>query len=370
MALAHGFDLARLTQQFAVDGTFLDALPHGSGHINHSFRVRCVSAGKMRSYLLQRINTDIFQRPDLLMRNVERVTAHIAAKLAGQHDAARRVATLMPTRDGRTWLQQVDGSCWRMFHFLEGTVSYDAIQTPAQAYQAAQAFGNFQHLLADLPSPRLHETIPSFHDTPLRVRALEAAIAADVVNRAAIVQPEIESLLGQRSIAHELLDAGLPERVTHNDTKLNNVLFDAATGEALCVIDLDTVMPGLTLNDFGDMVRTATSPTAEDEQDLSRVGMQLPLFEALVKGYLTSAAAFLTPAEKQLLPVAGKVIAYEQAVRFLNDYLAGDVYYKVSQPDQNLHRCRTQLKLVQSMVDQSEAMHLLVASAAAEYTST
>ncbi|MGI4854130.1 MAG: phosphotransferase enzyme family protein [Janthinobacterium lividum] len=366
MALAHGFDLARLTLQFVVEGTFLDAVPHGSGHINQTYRVRCVAAGTVLSYLLQRINTDVFQRPDLLMQNVERVTAHIAAKLTGEHDAARRVATLVRTMDGCTWHQHPDGSCWRMFHFLADTASFDAIETAAQAFRAAQAFGHFQHLLSDLPAPRLHETIPDFHDTPLRFRALDGAIAADVANRAALARDEIEWLLAQRSTAHELLNAGLPERVTHNDTKLNNVLFDAATGEALCVIDLDTVMPGLALYDFGDMVRTATSPTAEDEQDLSRVGVQLPLFEALVKGYLSSAAAFLTPAEKQLLPVAGKVIAYEQAVRFLTDYLAGDVYYKVTRPEQNLQRCRTQLRLLQSMDQQQQALHRIVTHAAAE----
>lgn len=204
--------------------------------------------------------------------------------------------------------------------------------------------------------------IPAFHDTPRRFLDLERAIEADVVNRAALVASEIVFALSRKSITSVLLDANLPERVTHNDTKLNNVLFDASGGDALCVVDLDTVMPGLAVYDFGDMVRTATSPTQEDEQDLSRVTMQFPLFEALVRGYLSTAGGFLTLAEKQYLPFSGKLIAFEQGIRFLTDHLVGDVYYKVTRPSQNLDRCRTQWKLVESIEQQEEEMHRLVNS--------
>lgn len=355
-------DLAAVARHFRIDGAFVEAVPHGSGHINHSYRASFNESGVVHRYLLQRVNTGVFQQPDLLMENVRRVTSHLAAKLAGQIDAGRRVLTLILTRDGRTWHRDADGSIWRMFLFIENARTYDSIESASQAFAAARAFGNFQGQFADLPAPRLHETIPAFHDTPKRFRDLEAAIAADVAHRVAQVHAETSFALSRRSIASLLIDAKLPERVTHNDTKLNNVMFDAATGDALCVVDLDTVMPGLALYDFGDMVRTATSPTAEDEQDLSRVAMQFPLFEALVRGYLSTARDFLTQGEKDHLTVCGKVIAFEQGVRFLNDYLRGDVYYKVTRTGQNLDRCRTQFKLVESIEQQEREMERLVRS--------
>jgi hypothetical protein len=208
----------------------------------------------------------------------------------------------------------------------------------------------------------LHDTIPDFHHTPKRFAALEQAIAADVAGRAILVQPEIEFALTRKSMAGVLLDANLPERVTHNDTKFNNVMLDDATGEGICVIDLDTVMPGLTLYDFGDMVRTTTSPAKEDDQDLAKVTMQFPMFEALVRGYLASAGGFLTIAEKQHLAFTGKLITFEQGIRFLADHLAGDTYYKVHRDGHNLDRCRTQFKLVESIEQQEEEMHRLVES--------
>jgi aminoglycoside phosphotransferase (APT) family kinase protein len=217
-------------------------------------------------------------------------------------------------------------------------------------------------LLASLPAPRLHDTIPDFHNTPKRFTALVEAIASDVTGRAVQAKPEIDFALKHQPIASVLLSANLPERVTHNDTKFNNVLLDDDTGEGICVIDLDTVMPGLALYDFGDMVRTTTSPAMEDERDLSRVTMQFPMFEALVRGYLTSAGDFLTRAEKQHLVFSGKLIAFEQGVRFLTDYLAGDTYYKVHRESQNIDRCRTQFKLVESIEQQEERMERLVQS--------
>jgi Ser/Thr protein kinase RdoA (MazF antagonist) len=233
----------------------------------------------------------------------------------------------------------------------------DVVESPAQAFAAAQAFGQFQKLLTDLPAPRLHDTIPDFHHTPKRFAALEKFVAADTGNRAALAKPEIEFALRHQAICGVLLDAQLPERVTHNDTKINNVLLDDATGEGVCVIDLDTVMPGLALYDFGDMVRTTTSPVKEDERDLTKVTMQFPMFEALVRGYLASASAFLTPAEKQQLAFAGKLITFEIGIRFLTDFLAGDPYFKIHREEHNLDRCRTQFKLVESIEQQEAQMN-------------
>jgi Ser/Thr protein kinase RdoA (MazF antagonist) len=254
------------------------------------------------------------------------------------------------------------GNFWRAFHFIEGTRTVDVVESPAQAFQVAQAFGRFQKLLADLPAPRLHDTIPDFHHTPKRFAALEKAIAADAFNRSASAKAEIDFALRHQAICSALLAAQLPERVTHNDTKLNNVLLDAATGEGLCVIDLDTVMPGLALYDFGDLVRSAANPAREDEHDLAKVEMEFPLFEALLRGYLSGAGNFLTTAEKSLLPIAGQVIAFELGLRFLTDFLEGDAYFKTHRAGQNLDRCRVQFKLVESMRRQEAAMTRLAAS--------
>jgi aminoglycoside phosphotransferase (APT) family kinase protein len=255
-----------------------------------------------------------------------------------------------------------EGNYWRAYRFIKNARTYDAIESTGQAFQAARAFGNFQHQLADLPAPRLHDTILDFHHTPKRFAALERAIAADVAGRAILAKPEIEFALAHQPIANVLVDANLPERVTHNDTKFNNVMLDDATGEAICVIDLDTVMPGLALYDFGDMVRTTTSPTQEDERDLSKVAMQFPMFEALVRGYLDAAGEFLTKAEKRYLAFSGKLITFEIGIRFLTDYLAGDTYFRVHREGHNLDRCRTQFKLIESIERQEEKMDRLVES--------
>jgi len=354
-----------VARQFQIDGDLSSIAPYGSGHINDTYCAVFDDAGARSRYIVQRINTAIFKNPAVLMENVARVTSHLAMKSAGEPDSARRVLTLIPAR-GRAWHVDAEGGCWRAYRFIEGARTYDAVESAEQAYQAARAFGRFQQLLADLPAPRLNETIPDFHHTPKRFAAFEEMLAKDVANRAADARREIEFALARKSIAGVLLNAGLPERVTHNDTKFNNVMLDDETGEGLCVIDLDTAMPGLALYDFGDMVRTATSPAAEDERDLSKVTMQFPMFEALMRGYLSSASGFLTRAEKQHLVVAGKIITFEQGIRFLTDYLAGDTYYKVHRSGQNLDRCRTQFRLIESIEQQEEAMHRLTSELTAE----
>jgi len=353
-------DLESVVRQFDIIGEFFRAERYGSGHINDTYCVVVKQAGTPVRYIFQRINHNIFKNPVTLMENVQRVTAHLAAKLVGMNDATRRVLTLLPTRAGKGWLVDAAGDHWRAYLFIEKARTYDIVGSTDQAFKAARAFGQFQQMLADLPAPRLHDTIPDFHHTPRRFAALEQAIAADVAGRATLVRAEIEFARARQHIASILLDANLPERVTHNDTKFNNVMLDDATGEGICVIDLDTVMPGLALYDFGDMVRTTTSPAKEDERDLSKVTMQFPMFEALVRGYLSTAGGFLTKAEKQFLAFSGKLITFEIGIRFLTDFLAGDVYFKTHRDGHNLDRCRTQFKLVESIEQQEKQMNQLV----------
>jgi hypothetical protein len=339
-----------------MEGELVEARSYGTGHINDTYCVRFDRNGIPARTILQRINDRIFRDPAALMENIARVTGHLAAKLAGEPDWERRVLTLIPARDGRAWYLDEDGHAWRAYRFIGGARSLDVVETADQAFQAARAFGRFQRLLTDLPGPRLNDTIPDFHHTPKRFAALERAIEADAVGRAALAKDEIAFALARKPMASVVVEAGLPERVTHNDTKFNNVLLDERTGEGICVMDLDTVMPGWSLCDFGDMVRTATSPAAEDEQDLSKVTMQFPMFEALARGYLEAAGGFLMAREKELLVFSGKLITFEQGVRFLTDYLAGDVYYKVGREGHNLDRCRAQFRLLGSIERQEDAM--------------
>ena len=356
--------LHAVAAQFQFRGEAVAFVPYGNGHINDTYLVTCNGSGAPVRYILQHINRHVFHSPAVVMQNIERVTAHLAAQLAQGPDRARRALTLVPARDGSNWYVDADGETWRAYSFIENARSYETATSVEQAFQAAEAFGRFQQQLASLPSPRLHETIPDFHHTPKRFAALQQAIAADAKGRAKLAQPEIDFALAHESITGVLLQASLPERITHNDTKFNNVLLDDATGESLCVVDLDTVMPGLVLYDFGDMVRTTTSPAAEDEQDLSKVTMQFPLFEALVRGYLSAAGGFLSEAEKKFLAFSGKLITFEVGIRFLADYLAGDTYFKIHREGHNLDRCRTQFRLVESIELKEERMNRLVESIA------
>lgn len=369
MIAAAGHDAVAIAREFALSGEILSASPYGSGHINDTYKVDVKPAGGPRRYVLQRINHNVFRRPDELMANVERVCAHAYAKLkqAGVPDAERRTLRLLPTLTGKAWHIDAASNRWRCYHFIEGATGHDVVRSPEQAYAAAKSFGAFQSLLADLPGGRLLETIPDFHHTPARFARFQQALAQDAHGRAAASVPEIAFALAR---AHEvnvvvdaLRDGTLPERVTHNDTKLNNVLLDDVTQDGVCVIDLDTVMPGSALYDFGDLVRTSTSPAAEDETDLSKVQMQFPMFAALVKGYLESTNGFLTPKERALLPFAGKLITFEIGLRFLTDWLEGDIYFKTKCLTHNLDRTRTQFKLVESIEDQLPAMQALIAQA-------
>ena len=362
-------DLRAVSAQFQIYGDFREAAPYGSGHINDTYAVVFDQAGSPMRYILQRINHHVFKDPAGLMGNLERVTAHIRRKLeaAGADQVSRRVLTLVPAHDGKRWHADAEGNHWRCYLFIEHARSYDQIETPGHAFEAARAFGQFQQQLADLPPPRLRDTIPNFHHSRSRFNDLRWAIEQDACNRAAGVKADIEFALRHEPMVDVLLNlqaqGQLPERVTHNDCKLNNVMLDDDTGEGVCVIDLDTVMPGLALYDFGDMCRTATCPTAEDERDLSKVEMRMEMFEALVRGYLSSAGEFLNPVEKDHLVFCASLITFEIGIRFLEDHLAGDRYFKIHRPGHSADRARVQFKMVDSFKRNEAAMRQAVEAA-------
>lgn len=360
------YDFKEIFAQFQLYGNFVIAVPYGTGHINDTYLLTADQGGALVHYIVQRVNTNIFRQPAALMDNFVAVTRHIDQKIRqakAQNPAIRRqTLQVVFARDGKPYLENADGF-FRCYCFVENARTYDILETETQAFQAAYAFGQFQSDLADLPV-RLHETIPDFHNTPARLAQLEAAIAADVCGRVKTVTPEIDFIRSRSEDCGVLLQlqhsGDIVERSTHNDTKLNNVLIDDLTGEGCCVIDLDTVMPGLPHYDFGDMVRTGTSPAAEDERDLTKVTMRFGMYESLLRGFLAGAGSFLNPAEREMLPFSGKLITLEIGIRFLTDYLAGDRYFKIKRPDHNLDRCRTQLKLVTSIEAQLPQMQNLL----------
>jgi len=358
--------LQEISLQFQIYGQILHAEPCKIGHINETYTATYDQGGILVRYIHQKINQTVFKNPAAVMENIMRVTTHLQRKLIAQgaREATRKALTVVPTRDGRSFYVDANGECWRTYVFVEKVQAFESVQSEQQAFEAGKAFGTFQGLLADLPGERLHETIPDFHNTRKRFEALEKAVESDHCNRARFAAKEIAFATAQKPWIGTLLDAHargeIPERITHNDTKFNNVMMDWETGRAMCVVDLDTVMPGLVLYDFGDMVRTTTSPTLEDEKDLAKVEMQLPMFEALARGYVGAAGSFLTPAERSFLAFSGKLITFTIGIRFLADYLAGDVYFRVHRPDHNLDRVRTQFKLVESIARQEEAMQAFV----------
>jgi len=358
--------LQDISKQFQIYGEILHAETFKIGHINETYSATYDQGGMRVRYIHQKINKNVFKNPPAVMKNVMRVTTHIRRRLEAQNarDITRRSLVVIPTRSGQSHYRSPDGEYWRTFVFIEGVQTFEAVQSPEQALQAGRAFGEFQSLLVDLPDGRLNETIPGFHNTRQRFTALQHAIQHDHVNRAQGARPEIEFALKHESIVDVILGAmakkKIPERITHNDTKFNNVMLDTVTGDAKCVVDLDTVMPGCALYDFGDMVRSTTSPTLEDERDLSKVRMQMPMFKKLAEGYLASAGGFLTRTEKSLIAFSGKLISFEIGIRFLTDYLSGDTYFRIHRPDHNLDRCRTQFKLVESIAGQEKAMQKYV----------
>lgn len=340
---------------FRFEGTLIDERPYGSGHINDTFLLTFdISGMGIIRVILQRMNTEIFTDPEALMDNVLNVTSYLRKIIIENGgDPDRETLNVIRTVANRPYYIDSAGQYWRCYKFIVGATSYDQVETPEDFYQSAVSFGNFQRLLADYPAETLHETIKSFHDTKVRFAAFKKAVEEDVCGRAASVQKEIDFVLAHEDIANifsDLLAKGeIPLRVTHNDTKLNNIMIDDKTRKGICVIDLDTVMPGLAMHDFGDSIRFGASTAAEDEQDLSKVSCDMELFDIYARGYIEGCGGKLTEKEIELLPMGAKVMTFECGMRFLTDYLEGDHYFKVHREGHNLDRCHTQFKLVEDM---------------------
>lgn len=348
---------------FATEGEIGSVTPYGNGHINDTYLVRGTDGEE--KYILQRINTKIFRDPALLMHNFASVTEYLRGIIAARGgDTERETINLVPTKKGEAFHLAENGDAWRLMLFVKNSISYDKVERPEQFYKSAVAFGNFQYLLAGFPADTLGETIKDFHNTPERYRQLTAAADADVCKRRAEVGAELAfaedrlEFIGTFERAHA--EGRLPLRVTHNDTKLNNILFDRESGEPICIIDLDTIMPGYSVNDFGDSIRFGATTALEDEADLSLVHFDISLYELYVRGFIEGAKGGLTEAELSFLPDAAMMMTLECGMRFLADYLAGDTYFKTSRPKQNLDRARNQFKLVADMESVIDEMRAIV----------
>ena len=360
-------DLQAVVSQFEV-GEFISSEEIRAGIINGTFGVTCRSLedrDKTERYVFQRINTYVFKHPRELMQNIEAVTTHIQQRILRSSDSFdRRVLHFVRAKDGKLYLDHPEYGFWRAYHFVEGTCSYNTIQDPRQFYELGRTFGRFQRQLSDFPAQTLHETIPNFHNTIDRLRLLDEAIARNAAGRRDEVKEEIAFIEQRRdeagAIVRALESGAIPWRVTHNDTKLNNALFDTATGKAICVIDLDTVMPGSALYDYGDAIRSGANDAAEDEPDLSKVSLNMELFEQFTQGFLEGTHGFLTEAEVDLMAPSAKILTLELAMRFLTDYLDGDLYFKTCYPDHNLVRTRNQLRLVRDMEHKMPQMEAII----------
>ncbi len=359
------YDIKKIASNFELRGKVVSFEPYGSGHINDTYKVTVGQGGTPVNYIIQRVNSKVFPNVAKMMENISRVTDHLAKKIdARGGDISRETLTLIPTKDGGLYCTDDEGNSWRTYIFISGAKTFDSVSDAGLAFQAAKAFGEFQRQLADLPGGPLFESIKDFHHTPKRFENFVKSLQADKCNRAALAKKEIEFCLARKDmvakVVEGLADGSIPSRVTHNDTKINNIMIDDASGAGLCVIDLDTVMPGSVLYDFGDQVRTATATAAEDERDLSKVTFRLDFFEALAKGYLESASDFLVPAERNYLAQSGALITFEIGLRFLTDFLDGDIYFKVHRDGHNLDRCRTQFEMTRQMDEQMERMAAII----------
>lgn len=345
--------IVNVLEQFGIDAA---ALPHGNGHINNTFLVD----SKPR-VILQRINTNVFKNPEQVMGNIMAVTAHLREKIAeAGGNPQKETLTFLTTKEGLPYYQTAEGDYFRAYYFVEDMVCLEVAKSPADFAEVARAFGRFQRMLSDFPADRLHETIARFHDTPNRFAQLEEAIAADRVGRVKTVEKEIAEARKYAKYASAIVDGiadgSVPLRVTHNDTKLNNVLLDGETRKGICVIDLDTVMPGSLLYDFGDAMRTGASTGAEDETDLDKVQFDLEKFEAFTAAFLEELGDSVTAKERELMPLSALIITVEQGTRFLADYINGDVYYHIHRENHNLDRARNQFQLVRRMEEKWDEM--------------
>ncbi|MBR2930853.1 MAG: ROK family protein [Clostridia bacterium] len=356
-----------IVEKFEVEGAFVSAQPFGNGHINDTRLVKCKTPdGDLVEYVLQKINKSVFKNPPELMENYAKVTEFVREQIIEQGgDPEREVLHLIKSHEGKDYVVDNRGEYWRLLTYVTDSMSYDKVERPEQFYDSAVAFGNFQYMLRNYPADTLHETIKNFHNTPDRVRQLKDAIALDACGRLSEVEAEVKFALDREEfaktleIAHE--EGRLPLRVTHNDTKLNNILFDTKTGKSLCVVDLDTIMPGYSVNDFGDSIRFGATTALEDEADLTKVNFDISLFELYTKGFIEGTKGGLTVSELELLPIGAMMMTYEVGIRFLADYLNGDVYFRTHRPGHNLDRARNQFKLLSDMEKALPEMQRIVA---------
>jgi hypothetical protein len=351
-------------EKFQADGQFGSAAIFGNGHIHDTYLV--TTTGKIKDqYILQRLNNRVFKNIPQLQKNIERVTGHIRSKLIMRpgSDIKRECLNLVNSRDGRSWIIDDEQNYWRMYLFIPRHKSFDVVDSPDKAFEGGKAIGRFQAMLSDLGGEPLFETIPWFHNIEKRLETFFVKVKSDPVKRAAVVEKEIDFVIKRAENMKVILRLGregkIPLRITHNDTKFNNVLFDE-NNKALCIIDLDTVMPGYVHYDFGDAIRTATNMAPEDEKDLSKVKMDIDLYRAYSEGYLSETSGTLNSIEKEYLAFAPSLITYTQAVRFLTDYLDGDNYFKIHHEHHNLQRARAQLKLVESMEERYDDMKQII----------
>lgn len=350
---------------FDLNGSVVSMGEYGSGHINATYVFEVNEGGSLVKYIFQQVNTDIFTDIEQLMENIVGVTSYLTKQIEARNgNPKRETLQVIPTKEGKNYYRDEEGKCYRVYRFITDATSYDTVESPKDFYESAVSFGNFQYLLADYPAETLHETIPNFHHTGKRFEAFCAAVKADVCGRAASVQKEIDFVMAhaeETTVLTSLLESKeLPLRVTHNDTKLNNIMIDDATGKGICVIDLDTVMPGSSLYDFGDSIRFGANTAVEDETDLSKVSIDLDLYEIYVKGYLEGCKGSLTEREVELLPMGAKMMTFECGMRFLTDYLQGDTYFRIHREHHNLDRCRTQFALVADMEKKWDQMTAIV----------
>jgi len=351
----------------AIDfkGDYLNHKIYGSGHINDTFIVEFQQGDSKVKYILQRLNHEIFKNPEQLMENIWGVTSFLKEVIRKNNgDVNRETVNIVSTKDGKKFYIDSFGAYWRAYQYIDDAICFDKVEKPDDFYQSAVAFGRFQNLLANYDADSLYETIPDFHNTPARFKSFQEAIAKDTYDRVKNVQDEINFLIAREQdmkVCMDMLSKGeLPLRVTHNDTKLNNILIDKTTGKGICVLDLDTVMPGLSINDFGDSIRFGANTAAEDETDLSKVSIDLELFELYTKGYLEGCNGSLIQKEMEMLPMGAKLMTLECGMRFLTDYLQGDTYFRIHRENHNLDRCRTQLKLVEDMERYWDQMNQIV----------
>ena len=359
--------IREIANKFCIRGEYQDFKQNTAGLINKTFIVRSKEGDKVYHYVLQTVNTAVFTHPKELIRNISSVTDFLREKIKQSGgDASRETLCLIPTHDGELYYIDPDGKFWRMYNYIEGARTYDLVENDEMFYRCGKGFGHFQRLLADYPADTLYPTIPRFHDTPNRLCDFKRAIEENRAGRAAQVAREIAGYLAHADfcdcVTKYIENGEVPVRVTHNDTKLNNIMIDCHSGEAICVIDLDTVMPGSALYDFGDAIRYGANNAVEDEKDLSKVYLRKDLFRAFTKGFLEEASSSLTERELDLIPESAVLMTLECGMRFLGDYLNGDVYFGIRYPEHNLDRARTQLKLVNDMLANLDEMHAIVDS--------